>query len=355
MQGAYVKRINASPGLHIRSNSNRLKKPIKLKEYDYSIDLQGNYLNFGQPSCFHHVSKEHPKNSICQNIDVGRDSSRSVTRDINHRSISPLSKERERGSAMKLRKTVKSSHNVGRLKLNRVPIAKPQTSYHKSSISFHKSHKRVSYYDTNAGSAYFGNTIKDKQHLDFNELIDGQEENNFVTMKVNNNVKNNLVPNNYRSECEENKIKTNSNQAPKISKQRNPSLLKAKYARKSKSVLLRRKHWNTSSKKGKRSDSPLDLSKKEFGQEYRAVLDKLLEPKLPNNRELKCDPSYEYAQRAMKLRIMKKVDLIKNKGFLRLMRRKTTLADIRMILSIMNSKGKRKFSMLEVDYNLGIK
>mmetsp|Transcript_41339 Transcript_41339/g.47658 ORF Transcript_41339/g.47658 Transcript_41339/m.47658 type:complete len:108 (-) Transcript_41339:67-390(-) len=47
-------------------------------------------------------------------------------------------------------------------------------------------------------------------------------------------------------------------------------------------------------------DLELDLRKQEFGTEYREVLDKLLKPKLPDNRELRGRPSYEYAQKAMK-------------------------------------------------------
>ena len=120
--------------------------------------------------------------------------------------------------------------------------------------------------------------------------------------------------------------------------------------------MLKRRNWNTSSKRGKlNEDSPLNLDKDAFGEEYRWVLDKLLEPKLPDNRELQADPSYEYAQKAMKIRVAKKVDLLKNTGFWKFLQRKTHISHIRNMLWIMKHRATRKFSLLEVDHKLGIK
>ena len=121
------------------------------------------------------------------------------------------------------------------------------------------------------------------------------------------------------------------------------------------SVIERRRNWNTSARNHSGDDSPLDLSKKEFGVEYRSVLDKLLKPKLPDNRELKGDPKYEYAQKANKLRFNKKVDLIKNSEFLKYLQRKTYTTFIRNMMCIMKERKKKKFSVLEMDTKLGMK
>ena len=79
-----------------------------------------------------------------------------------------------------------------------------------------------------------------------------------------------------------------------------------------------------------------------------------MRPKLPDNRELRGDPSYEYAQKARKLRVVKKIDLLKNSHMLHNLRRKTTINQIRDMLCIRDEKQKRKFSVLEVDKRLGI-
>ena len=115
--------------------------------------------------------------------------------------------------------------------------------------------------------------------------------------------------------------------------------------------MVKRRNWHTSSKRERqKDDSPLNLKKNHFGEEYRKVLDRLLEPKLPDNRELQGDPSYEYAQKAMKLRNVKKIDFLKNNKFIRFLQRKTMLTQIRDMMCIMDEKSKKKFSFLEVDY-----
>lgn len=98
------------------------------------------------------------------------------------------------------------------------------------------------------------------------------------------------------------------------------------------SVMLKRRNWNTSSVKSRYPEQELNLDKVDFGDEYREVLDKLLQPKLPNNRELCSEPSYVYAQKAMKNRILKKMDILKNPNNLRHLRRGTKTTLIRDML-----------------------
>lgn len=125
--------------------------------------------------------------------------------------------------------------------------------------------------------------------------------------------------------------------------------------KRSKSVLMKRRNWNTSARRKNDDDSPIDLKKSEFGDEYRKVLDKLLEPKLPDNREFEGDPAYEYAKKAKKLRIVRKVDLIKNTGFNKFLQRTNKTSFIRNMICISNERAHRRFSILEADYKLGIK
>mmetsp|Transcript_34938 Transcript_34938/g.34614 ORF Transcript_34938/g.34614 Transcript_34938/m.34614 type:complete len:292 (+) Transcript_34938:21-896(+) len=290
MRGAEIKRKSATPALHLRSYSSKLKKSIKLWEYDYGFDLQGNTVNFGQPSCVHQMPTETSKEMISQKFDVLKGSTRSVSRVLLNRSISPELKQREMMRTMRIRKTAKSSHNMGKVKLHKIPASMTKTSYNRS---FNKSQNRVSYYDTRVGSIYFGNTVKDKQLMNFNELIQAQQDDKGKkTIKVEESVKNNIVPNQYRTELEEkptSKTRTRAIAPVKITNPYYHILMnkKEKEKRKSKSVIQKRKNWNTSSRKeNDNDDSPLDLGKKDFGQEYRAVLDKLLEPKLPNDKEL---------------------------------------------------------------------
>ena len=119
--------------------------------------------------------------------------------------------------------------------------------------------------------------------------------------------------------------------------------------------MIKRRNWNTSSLKSRHQEEDLKLERIEFGNEYREVLDKLLQPKLPNNRELWSEPSYVYAQKAMKSRVMKKMDILKNSNNLRHIRRGTKTTLIRDMLWIIKEKAQRKFSVLEVDTRLGIK
>jgi len=203
------------------------------------------------------------------------------------------------------------------------------------------------YYDTAFRSSFFGDTgmllgiillVKDKQHLDFNELLEDSINNKSHSRF--NSVLKNKVPNTLVSQSGVTQrsvsIRTNKILPEKIKagQQSNIHVFRKSHfdQKRCQSVLESRRNWNTSAHKKGDDDSPLDLNKQVFGHEYRKVLDKLVEPKLPDNREMRFDPAYEYAQKANKLRYIKKVDLLKNKEFLKYLQRQTRTTYIRNML-----------------------
>lgn len=115
------------------------------------------------------------------------------------------------------------------------------------------------------------------------------------------------------------------------------------------SVMIKRRNWSTSARH-QDVDSPLNLSKQNFGQEYLEVLDKLTQPKLPDNREMKGDPAYEYAQKAQKKRRLKKS--VVTRDLIKCVQRKTKATYIRNLITVMQEHKRKKFSLLEVDMNL---
>jgi hypothetical protein len=187
--------------------------------------------------------------------------------------------------------------------------------------------------------------VKDKQYLDFEELLKDVKPNHRRSQTICDSVRQGIVPNSYRNLGIDEESNSNPRRRDLLNLRKlNKSTLANKHihifkkkleqnTKRCQSVLAKRRDWNTSSAKcATEEDTQLDLSKKEFGPEYRRVLDKLLEPKLPDNRALKADPAYEYAQKAHKLRIVKKVDLLKNKDYLKYLQRKTKSSFIRNML-----------------------
>lgn len=156
-----------------------------------------------------------------------------------------------------------------------------------------KSGNNFTFYDTKMKNSYFGDTIKNKQYLDLNELLEDTLQSKSHTLS--NTVRKSTAPikpiNQSPVTHRVISIKTNRilhekakmNQQSTIPVSREPNFDK----KRCQSTLTGRRNWNTSARKNADDDSPLDLSKRQFGIEYRNVLDKFLEPKLPDNRKLK--------------------------------------------------------------------
>lgn len=205
--------------------------------------------------------------------------------------------------------------------------------------------------------------------MNFLKLLEDMKRSHRKTKSVCGKVQSNVVPNNYfdKHSALVHQLKQQHFMMLNFSKLRQNdesqgdkpihTFRKSPYAehRRSLSVMEKRRNWTTSSaKRVNNEDEKLDLKKSKFGPEYRQVLNKLMEPKLPDNSVFKGDPSYEYAQKAQKLMIVRKMDIIKNSFPLRHLRRKTTLNRIRDMLCIMGEHEKHKFSVLEVDYSKNI-
>lgn len=140
--------------------------------------------------------------------------------------------------------------------------------------------------------------VKDKQHIDFDKLLKDMKfdpQNHTISDYV----KQNVVPNAYHDRekeiieilkhrhkrQEESGYSSTANNSQERHIHTFIKNLEDQHKR-CQSVMIKRRNWNTSSTKSRHQEENLNLDKVEFGDEYREVLDKLLQPKLPNNREL---------------------------------------------------------------------
>jgi len=116
------------------------------------------------------------------------------------------------------------------------------------------------FYDTGVGSNFFGDTVKDKEKMDFDELLRDVQTQKTTFQTISASVKQGIVPNRYQGvgnfTTETNKSKSPAEIIPKVSAdidqpKQELTLEKSNDQREvlCRSVAIQRRAWNTSASK----------------------------------------------------------------------------------------------------------